>query len=197
MNIKNINKIIFAGFIITVCFSFLGFTAESEDLSSKLIRLHVKANSDTDFDQEIKLSVKDSVSDFTEEVVAEAFSMEDAENLLIKNLPEIEEAANDKLKELNVNYKASASVDFEYFKTREYETFTLPAGEYKTLRISLGEAEGENWWCVVYPSLCSAVEIDEDIEELSEEEVELIEESPEISFMLYEWYKNIVNFFSE
>lgn len=188
---KHINKIILSGFVLTVVFSCFGFTAQSQALSENLIRLHVKANSDSEYDQELKLIVKDEISVYTQTLMDEAESLEEAEVLINDNLANIEAVANECLQELNCDYTATVSFEMEYFPTREYETFTLPAGDYTSLKISLGQAQGENWWCVVYPSLCTSVAISS---KLSESEEVLVTETPKISFKIYEVYLDFVNF---
>lgn len=191
---KHINKIILCGFLVTVLFSCLDFTVQSETLSEKLIRLHVKANSDSEIDQQIKLIVKDEINACVEILLENAQSLEQAQTIIENNLEQIQEVANETLQELSVNYCANVTLCEEYFCTREYETFTLPAGYYTSLKVDLGEALGENWWCVVYPALCNSVAIESDI---TQDELSLIEESPEIKFKIYEIYLDIVRFFGQ
>lgn len=190
--LKNINKVLFAGFILAVIFSFLGFSAECDVLSEKLIRLHVVANSDTDYDQDIKIVVKDEVNLYTESLMENADNLENAEEILVSELSNIENIANETLVSLGVSYNAEVSLTEEYFETRVYDDFTLPAGSYTSLMINLGESDGQNWWCVVYPMLCTGTAIDED-ETLDENEKELIEDTPKITFWIYECYMNFKN----
>ncbi|MFI3205842.1 MAG: stage II sporulation protein R [Clostridia bacterium] len=194
---KQFNKILFMGFFLTVLFSCLDFVAESDVLSDKLIRMHVKANSDSDYDQEIKIEVKEEVAIFAEQIMLDFTNLEDAEIAICKNLLEIEDMANEKLLELGTDYTAKVSFEEEFFPTREYDTFTLPAGYYKALKVDIGEAQGQNWWCVVYPTLCTASSVEDCSETLSDTEIEIITESPEISFWFYECYLQIIEFFGE
>ena len=125
--------------------------ARQQRLAEKLIRLHVVANSDTEKDQHVKLLVRDAVLEAANGLLADA---QDPQAALSAGLPELERAANEKLAVLGCEETASVSLRRELFPTRQYETFRLPAGVYRTLRVSIGQANGHNWWCVVFPSLC-------------------------------------------
>ena len=125
--------------------------AQQQRLAEKLIRLHVVANSDTREDQRVKLLVRDAVLETADGLLRDAQNPEAA---LQTGLPELERAANEKLASLGCEETASVSLRRELFPMREYETFRLPAGVYRTLRVSIGQAGGHNWWCVLFPSLC-------------------------------------------
>lgn len=136
----------------------LALAQEQRNLSEKLIRLHVVANSDSAHDQAIKLKVRDAVLKTANELLS---ASDDAEQTLQDNLQKIADAACGELHRQNCFLPVSVSYQNERFPTREYETFSLPAGVYKTLRVNIGRAEGHNWWCVVYPSLCLSASMDE------------------------------------
>ena len=125
--------------------------ARQQQLAQKLIRLHVVANSDTAEDQRVKLLVRDAVLRATADVLEEETDPEEA---LQNGLPAIEQAANETLSRLGSGDTAKVSLRRELFPTRDYETFRLPAGVYRTLRVTIGAGEGHNWWCVVFPALC-------------------------------------------
>ncbi len=125
--------------------------ARQQQLAQKLIRLHVVANSDTAEDQRLKLLVRDAVLRATADVLEEET---DPEAALQNGLPTIEQAANETLSRLGSGDMAKVSLRRELFPTRDYETFRLPAGVYRTLRVTIGTGEGHNWWCVVFPALC-------------------------------------------
>lgn len=128
--------------------------AQRRQLSESVIRLHVVANSDSAEDQRVKLLVRDTVTDFLQEGLAGMESQEQALEYLRERLGEIEEAANRCLEALGCSRSASVSLKQEAFDTRYYDTFTMPAGVYDSLRIVIGEGEGKNWWCVVFPEFC-------------------------------------------
>ena len=131
-----------------------GVIAQREQLNENLIRLHVVANSDSEEDQAIKLRVRDAVVESLSEAMADIGDMDQARAYIEENLPKIQQTANEALKALGCDENAVASLQKEVFDTRYYDTFTLPAGVYEALRITIGSGEGTNWWCVAFPSLC-------------------------------------------
>lgn len=164
------NKLIYAFFVSLVL--SVAVTAYSdgiqEDLQDNLIRLHIIANSDSGEDQAVKLRVRDAVlSQMHEE------TQNKSRNEIIKSLDEIEKTANRVLEENCFDYTASAVYGKFYFPKKEYRGMTLPAGEYYGVRIVLGNGNGHNWWCVMYPPLC----VSENEAGLDEEARELLENS--------------------
>lgn len=132
--------------------SLCAFSQRSQQrLSQKLIRLHVVANSDAPEDQAVKLLVRDAVLQEAAIVLKDAA---DPEAALLSALPALTRAANETLFSQGSPDTASVSLRRELFPTREYDTFRLPAGVYKSLRVTIGKGEGHNWWCVVFPALC-------------------------------------------
>ncbi len=123
-------------------------------LQEDLIRLHVVANSNSEEDQEIKLMVRDAITEYLKPIMEKVPNKEQALQFMRENLGAIEEIANDVLARIGANESAVVSLEPEAFGTREYDTFTLPAGVYDALRIEIGEGDGKNWWCVVFPTLC-------------------------------------------
>ena len=127
---------------------------DREKLNEELIRLHVVANSDSEEDQAIKLQVRDAVVANLRESMANMADVEQAKIYIRDNLPKIQSIANQVLAACGVEADAVVSVTKEAFDTRYYDTFKLPAGVYESLRITIGDGAGKNWWCVVFPSLC-------------------------------------------
>lgn len=153
-----------------------GFVLEDhqQELSDKLIRLHVLANSDSDEDQAMKLEVRDAVLTVLTPLLTDCASQEEAAEIITANLETL-----DKVAEETVGTEDSVTVTLtrEHYPTREYDTFSLPAGEYTSLRIQIGAAAGHNWWCVVFPPLCMEVAEETNALEassLTDEEVALI-----------------------
>lgn len=118
----------------------------SQELSEGIVRLHIIAESNSTEDQSVKLKVRDAV-------LKEMENFETAEEVK-ENLAVLEAAANDVLKNEGFDYRAVAEYGRFEFPTKHYENFSLPSGEYNAVRIRLGKAEGENWWCVLFPPLC-------------------------------------------
>ena len=128
--------------------------ADKQTLRRELVRLHVVGASDSQEDQAIKLWLKDAVVESLRSDMAKLSDAQEAKAYLLENLPKIEALANAFLQEAGCEDTAKVSLAVEEFSTRVYDTFTLPAGVYDALRITIGEGEGKNWWCVVFPGLC-------------------------------------------
>ena len=131
-----------------------GLLRDSKALEENLVRLHVVANSDSQEDQDLKLQVRDAVVEQLNQVMGTLDSAQAAKDFLSAHLTEIQQTANEVLQEAGSQLKAQVSLALEEFPTRVYDTFQLPAGLYEALRITIGEGEGHNWWCVVFPTLC-------------------------------------------
>ena len=127
-------------------------------LADKVVRLHVVANSDSAADQALKLKVRDAVlAEVTPRLPVASRS--EALEILERELPQITAVAAQTVEREGYNYPISASIGEEAFPTKRYDDFALPAGDYTALRIEIGEGDGQNWWCVVFPPLCmSSVE---------------------------------------
>ncbi len=149
------NKII-AAFAAALCMT-LAVTAYSEsvqeNLQSNMIRLHIIANSDSDTDQAVKLKVRDEILKAAREYIS-GNGEEDSRESIINNLAELEDTANKVLSENGFSYTAQGEYGKFYFPKKTYKSMTLPEGEYYGVRIVLGNGEGHNWWCVMYPPLC-------------------------------------------
>lgn len=128
--------------------------ADRQMLNKELIRLHVVANSDSEEDQAIKLQVRDAVVESLQDAMEDIADVETAKVYLQENLLKIQAVANETLDAAGCDYEAVVTLCKEAFDTRVYDTFTLPAGIYEALRITIGSGEGHNWWCVVFPTLC-------------------------------------------
>ena len=128
--------------------------ADKNKLSEEILRLHVVANSDSEADQAVKLKVRDAVLEAVEESLAAAEFKEEAQISIESRISELEGIANAVLDAEGISDRATVTLTKEEFPTRVYDTFTLPAGIYDSLRVTIGEGAGQNWWCVVFPSLC-------------------------------------------
>lgn len=124
-------------------------------LRDGLIRLHVVANSDSEEDQAQKLAVRDAIISYLSPMLSTFSDKEEAKAFLESEIEQIRRIADDTLHSLGSAFSAVVAVTEEAFDTRHYDTFTLPAGIYSSLRVKIGEAAGKNWWCVVFPSLCT------------------------------------------
>ena len=143
------------------------------------VRLHILANSDSGEDQALKLEIRDRILLKYGEILSEADSLDEAKATTENLLSQIETDAEKWIKELGYSYTARATLTTEWYETREYDSFTLPCGYYSSLRIIIGEGDGKNWWCVMYPPLCmeiatEAAPADDGLIDYSKEELTLI-----------------------
>lgn len=128
---------------------------QQQQLADKMLRLHVLANSDMEEDQRVKLCVRDKVLEYCSPLLEECTTQEDVRQVLSANLQQIVNCAQLTLWQQGSNDSVTAQINEEYYPTREYTDFSLPAGRYVGLRIKIGEAKGHNWWCVVFPPMCN------------------------------------------
>lgn len=174
---------------------FRGFAADCESVQSEVLRLHIPANSDSEYDQSIKLKLRDMVLD---EYGAQLACESDIQQAIAQTealLPEIEESCNAFLSAEGAPYGAKAELCNMHFNTRVYDNVTLPAGEYTALRITLGSGEGQNWWCVMFPPLCIPVASEEKQTELLPDVLvsDKRAETVEVRFALFEFFEWLVS----
>lgn len=124
------------------------------EIADKILRFHVLANSDSKEDQEVKKKVRDAVGAMMEPRLAESRNLEETEAIVQRSMENIVEVATETLEENGYHYGASARLANVEFPVKSYGAYTFPAGEYEALQVTLGEGEGHNWWCVLYPNMC-------------------------------------------
>lgn len=171
--------------LIANMFSFAGFSKQCDEIRNKVLRMHVIANSDEDVDQKLKLKVRDAVLNEGRELFDGSLTADDAEEKIVPNINRLEDVALRTIKENGFDYDVEIYVAKEYFKTRVYEnSVTLPAGEYTAVKVVIGEGEGQNWWCVMFPPMClPAANNDAKMEDvLNKEEMEIVSNSEKYSF---------------
>lgn len=149
-------KILCTCLILPLLLGALSLVSDRQRLQDDIIRLHVVGASNGDADQAVKLQVKDAVTAALEERLAQLPDAQAAHAYLRAHLAQIGDIANATLAAAGVTDRAVVTLEEEAFPTRQYDTFALPAGVYRSLRIRIGEAEGRNWWCVVFPGLCAS-----------------------------------------
>ena len=189
--------------LVALCitlFTGLWAQAKQNDLAQELVRLHIVAESDSEEDQAVKLMVRDAVLEVLEPKLVGIETQHDAQELIDGELSSLTILAKSVLEEQGHECEAKASVATETFPTRNYDGFALPAGDYVSLRIVLGEGGGKNWWCVVFPPLCmTSVENADAFSELSEENAKLIvtdENEYVLKFHIIEWFERVRQSFS-
>ncbi len=207
MDIKNTNsnklKIWECALLAAVCITLLSglwASAAQEKLSGELVRLHVVAESDSERDQAVKLKVRDAVVSYLSLKLEDTENIGQAKTVIEKELDNLEAAARAAAVREGTDCSVSVTMETEAFPTREYDSFALPAGDYVSLRVTLGDGAGQNWWCVVFPPLCvSSVESEEAFGELSEENSRIIKtEDSEyrLKFHIIEFFQKIKLAFS-
>ena len=191
MRLKRWEIALLASLLATLLVSAFPLRVQS-GLADKLTRLHVLANSDSPGDQTLKLQVRDAVLAYLTPALENAENQQQARQIITENLEGIADAAGAAAQGRQV----SVTLSRESYPTREYEGFTLPAGRYESLRVILGEGEGKNWWCVVFPPLClSAAEREEVQSVLNGEDLAIVteEEGYVLRFRLVELWGELLN----
>lgn len=199
-------KYIFVLLLLLILFIFVSANSYantiSQDLSKNFFRLHILANSDSKEDQALKLKVRDAVISYMETLCYDGLTKDDAVSLTTEHLDDFKSIAQNVLKENGSNYDVNLEIGNFYFPTKEYGNISLPAGFYDGLKIEIGKAQGQNWWCSLFPPLCfvdiSSGIIDEKSEEelkenLSNEEFAIITSNSEeikLKFKLVELLSN-------
>ncbi|MBR2381661.1 MAG: stage II sporulation protein R [Clostridia bacterium] len=162
-----------------------------EKIYESVVRLHVLANSDSDEDQALKLTVRDAILSYVSPLVIDSKSREEAIEILNGELTNIEKLAKNVVLEQGYGYSVEVTLTLEDYPTRNYEAMSFPAGEYVSLRVLIGEAEGENWWCVLFPPLCLSAASEKAENEdafiavgLNSEQYKIITESEDATYYL-------------
>ena len=209
-NILTIFIVLFLLFIFIIICANSYVSAVSSNISSSVFRLHVIANSDSDEDQNLKYIVRDKILDYMNSLVdTNISSKEETMKIVSENLENFKSIAQDTVYENGYDYEVNVEIGNFTFPTKTYGDIALPAGYYDALRVTIGSAEGKNWWCVMFPPLCfvdvSSGVVPEDSKEtleesLSDEEYELISGSStefEVKFKFVEFFKNFKNTFAK
>ena len=178
---------ILAGMLLFTGFTYMRANYLQKQIAEKVLRFHVLANSDSKQDQNLKLKVRDEVGNYMQQLFLQNGAAEGGlfacEAVVYEHLDEIEKAAENVVAKEGYDYKVCASVEWTEFPVKTYGDYTFPAGEYEALRLTIGNGEGHNWWCVMYPNMCFVdgmyEVVDEEAKEglrkvLSEEEYEAV-----------------------
>lgn len=199
MKLKLLEKAVLLSLVLTVLASMVGFQHQCEDISQRVLRLHVLANSDTEEDQALKLKVRDRILKEGEDLFSSTTDLQQAERIAAQNLDRLQAAAQDEVYRQGYDYPVKIELAQTYFTTREYDTVTLPAGTYNALRVTIGNGAGKNWWCVLFPPMCVAAATEEVQLEtvLTDDQLEIVEESQqyEVQFKVVEWFENLCQWF--
>lgn len=201
--IKMISILTFLLFLYTTICAFSYAENVSNGIADSVFRLHVIANSDSEEDQNLKYIVRDKLIEFMNSMLSSTSTKEDAINIAKSHLEDFKQVALNTVKEEGFDYDVNVEVGNFQFPTKEYGDISLPAGFYDALRVKIGNAEGKNWWCVMFPPLCfvdvtSGVVPEESKKELksnlSNEEFALVSSNKsngiQFKFKLLEFFNN-------
>lgn len=188
---KGIETILLIGIIFTFLTSMINRTvAAGTEVRSETLRLHIIANSDSDFDQALKLKVRDRILESTGELFSEVSGKTEAVAAAKFSSDDIKNIAEAVIKEEGYDYSVQVEVTKMWFETRSYDGFTLPAGDYDAVRIIIGAGEGKNWWCVMYPALCIPG-AEKSIEQYGKNAEFITGSGYELRFAVIEWIEQI------
>ena len=192
---KSFLKAVITAFVLTFILTQTIFTAQCEEIPENILRLHILANSDSEEDQNLKIKVRDHILRESTELFENTDNKKEAVHITKTNLKKIVNNAQQYVYSLGYDYKVRGEIVQDmYFNTREYDSYTLPAGRYDAFRIIIGEGEGHNWWCVMFPPMCfSMAEENSDLTQvLTDEQLEITENKPK-----YEYKLKIVEIYNE
>lgn len=125
-----------------------------ESYKQKLIRFHVIANSDSDEDQELKLKVRDQIISYLQPKLENSKSIKESEEIITREYDNLYNISKETISENGYDYEVKVGIEYSNFPTKQYSNVVLPAGEYKALKVVIGNGDGKNWWCVMFPPLC-------------------------------------------
>ena len=187
---------VLVGLVLWVC----GFVGACTTVRESVVRMHILANSDSEADQAVKMQVRDAVTAAGAGLLDGVTSRAEAEQRLQEALPRLTAVAQECVQKAGFSYPVKAELTEMYFMTRIYENGTFPAGRYHAVRLSLGEAKGKNWWCVMYPPLCVSAATDKNSlrDVLPGEACTVVEDGSRfvIRFKVLEWVQELAEWFS-
>ena len=184
--VKMVTILTFLFFIYTTICAISYADYISTDIADSVFRLHVIANSDSDVDQNLKYTVRDNLLEYMNELCVNCSTKEEAISIVQQNIESFKQIALDTIKNEGFDYSVNVCIGNFEFPTKHYGDISLPAGYYDALRVEIGEAKGQNWWCVMFPPLCftdvsSGIvpeESKEDLEEtLTDEEFSIVSDN--------------------
>ena len=191
--VKMVTILTFLFFIYTTICAISYADYVSTDIADSVFRLHVIANSDSNADQNLKYTVRDKLLEYMDELCSNCSTKEEAISIAQQNIENFKQIALDTIKNEGFDYSVNVRIGNFEFPTKHYGDISLPAGYYDALRVEIGEAKGQNWWCVMFPPLCftdvtSGVvpeESKEDLEEtLTDEEFSIVSDNSSFDFKI-------------
>lgn len=194
---RKVFGIMIPAMMIAFIVAVIPFFNSCQELSEDVMRVHILANSDSAADQSLKLSVRDRVLEHCSAYFDDCEDKNEAMAVTEDHLDEIEKVAEKEIRDQGFDYSVKAEVGQAYFNTRYYDEFTMPAGWYDSLRLTIGEGGGKNWWCVMYPALCVGTATDDKMkEDLSDGEYRVVtSDKVDFRFKIVEYWEDLCNLF--
>lgn len=197
MKIKILEISVFLSLFVCIV-GCISFENDCEQIRQSVLRLHVIASSDTDEDQRLKLKVRDVLLEKGGDIFAQNDGIVMAQEKVKNNLDTLKETAEKAVREMGYSYPVEVKLGESYFPTKQYENITLPAGKYNAVKVIIGEGEGKNWWCVMFPPMClpAASKNEAQLSDvLSEKGMDIVtgERKYEVRFWIVEKYQELVN----
>ena len=155
----------------------------SESYKEKLIRFHVIANSDTEEDQELKLKVRDEIISYLQPKLENSSSIEESEKIITSEYDNLQSISRETIIDNGYEYDVKVGIEYSNFPTKQYSNVILPAGEYKALKVVIGEGKGKNWWCVMFPPLCFVDEENGVIDKSTDEKLQSVLDEEEYNLI--------------
>lgn len=197
--LKNIEIALIIGAVLTFAISISSFGASCKQIENSVLRMHVLANSEEDYDQELKLKVRDAILYEGKDIFEGSNNVKVAQNKIQMNKDRLLKTARQVVSQEGYDYDVKIEIGREYFNTRTYDNITLPAGHYNAVRVIIGSGEGHNWWCVMFPPLCvpGACEESEIDAVLKDGESKVVRGNPEIDvrFKIVEIFEKLSDIF--
>ncbi|MCD7774565.1 MAG: stage II sporulation protein R [Clostridiales bacterium] len=197
---KNLTIGIILGITFLLIWNIAAFADSCESIRSEVLRFHILANSDSEEDQTLKLKIRDAFLTEGSAIFDGTVTAEDAVEKITPEIPYLQSVAESIIKENGFDYSVSITVCEEYFDTRIYNgEVILPAGKYMALKVIIGSGQGQNWWCVMFPSLCLPAAEATDKEALDsifseqEEDIILSTDKYTVKFKIVEWIEKCKN----
>lgn len=196
MKIRTFEIICFLSLLVCIIYSTISFDSQCDDIRQNVLRLHVIANSDSARDQELKCTVRDELLKSGTFAVGTSQNKHQAQKAIENNLSSLQHKAQQKVYDCGFGYDVKVETGKSYFPTKQYDDITLPAGYYDAVKVIIGQGQGQNWWCVMFPCLCipAATKNEINLEDiLEEEQMKIVKknEKYEVRFWLVEKYYEI------
>ncbi len=184
---------ILTGLILSIfVIQFTSFANSCKQVTQSTLRMHILANSDSEQDQQLKIAVRDALIEKYSQSFAKATTLEESKDIARGLLYSMEYTAQSVVNEFGFDYDVEVELENIYFDTKIYDGFTMPHGTYDALRVEIGSASGQNWFCVMYPKLCiPAASSEKGVQIYSQNEVDAITTQYEVKFALLEWIDDL------